>query len=825
MTLELNPEQQAGVEAVNGDFVMIAGPGSGKTRVLVERYLQMRARGIPDRDILNLTFTSSAATEMVARVGLLNSAEVFRTFHSFCLDLMKRERAHIPFPVCPTIIPVRGEQFLLMKDLLKRYPPITSYNALNDRITQWKAENVSTEQALNEEHNAGVGYFYALAYRDYERDQREQGWLDFDALMKETVKLLEVNEDVRKRNQRKYIAVDECQDTDTTQFRLLQLLYGGNIFVVGDENQCQPPGTMVQVLNRPASGRSAASTSWVPIEFLIPETDKLISWDSHEKRTRLGRGRKFRRAKRLYSGRMLRVYSNGHSTRMTPNHFVWTKFNINELETGDKNHFVYLMWKEGFGFRVGTSRFRRVSGANQLSHRGYQEGANKMWVLKTASTAAEAETLEEIYSLKYGIPECTYHNKYQHCKKTENQIRRVFDSVTHHGGYECLDDHGLLFDYPLVNWPGRKHLCKFHGYFKTVAANLIPGLMVLPTDEPYKSAVIKEIKVDMYSGPVYSLDVEKDHTYIADGIPVGNCIYEWRSAKSGNLSNFSKTFPGAKTLFLGSNYRSSARLVDFFKKVLPVDNGIASHMFSMRPVGEDVRFIRYRSEDEEANEVLNEIVNRNIVDDSAILARTNRQLQLIQRRAMSRNIKAEILGKKNVWQENEVKHLIELTKEQIMDPRPAAVVMQALIKEHNLVGRYSNTRGNLMEKDPVENINDVVRMAGRKHKETKQPLTVLQFLEWLRKITYMRRTKTEPILTLSTVHQAKGREWRYVYVVGCDQGTMPHKEGDLPEEQRIFFVACSRAADELQISFYKNRSQFLNDFVEEIEEFGEENDA
>lgn len=536
MSLQLNLEQQAGVDAVNGDFVMIAGPGSGKTRVLVERYLKMRMKGIPDRDILNLTFTNAAATEMVERVGLLNSSEVFRTFHSFCLDLMKRERTHIPFPTCPTIIPVRGEQFMLMKDLLKTYPPITSFFALRDAISEWKAENVDPEQALEEEFNSGIRYFYAMAYRDYEKKQREQGWLDFDSLMKETVNLLETNDAVRTRNQRKYIAVDECQDTDITQFKLLKLLYNGNIFVVGDENQL---------------------------------------------------------------------------------------------------------------------------------------------------------------------------------------------------------------------------------------------------------------------------------------------IYEWRSAQSGNLTNFAQTFKGAKTLYLGQNYRSTQQLVSFLKRILPVDNGLASHMQSMRPLGEEVRFISYLTEDEEANEVLNAIMDRDAADDSAILARTNRQLQLIQRRAMSRNIKAEILGKKNVWQENEVKHLIELTRENLMDSRPAAVVMTALIREHNLVYRYTNTKGNPMEKDPVENMNDIVRMAGRKSKTTGKPLTVLEFVDWMRKITHMRRTKNEPILTLSTVHQAKGREWKYVYVVGCNQGTLPHKDGELLEESRIFFVACSRAADELQISYSKVRSQFLNDFVEDIENFDE----
>lgn len=538
-TVPLNSEQQAGTDAIEGVTVMVAGPGSGKTRVLVERHLKMvMERGIPQRDILNLTFTSAAATEMVERIGLMDADKVFRTFHSFCLDLLKKERQHLPFETIPTVIPVRGEQFMLMKELLKIYRPIKSYHGLAQRITEWKAGNISVEQALDESYDARTtDYFYALAYRDYEKKCREQGWLDFDSLIKETVALLESNDDVRTRHTRKYIAVDECQDTDTTQFRLLQLLYGGNIFVVGDENQL---------------------------------------------------------------------------------------------------------------------------------------------------------------------------------------------------------------------------------------------------------------------------------------------IYEWRSAQSGNLSDFSRTFPNAKTLYLGTNYRSTAQIVEYLKSILPVDNGLASRMVSARWEGQRPRFIQYAFEDEEANETLNEIMDRDIIDSSAILARTNRQLQLIQRRAMSRNIKAEIIGKKNMWQENEVKHLIDLTKEYVMDARPAATVMQWLINDHNMVERYANTNANPMEKNPVENLNDIVRMAGRKSKATGQPLSVLEFLDWMRKITHMRRSQNSPILTLSTVHQAKGREWKHVFVVGCDQGTMPHTNGELAEESRIFFVACSRAADELTISFHKNHSQFLNAVESEIEVFGEE---
>jgi len=538
----LNSEQLVGVKSVQGNHVMIAGPGAGKTRVLVERYLGMRMSGIPDKDILNLTFTNAAATEMAERVGLLNAEDVFRTFHSFCLEFLKKERQHLPFKTCLTILPVRGEQGLLIKELKRIYHPITSTSLLYDHITTWKAQNVSPDQAL-EESGDGVEYFYALAYRDYEIKCRQQGWLDFDSQMKETVALLEANDALRARYQRKYLAIDECQDTDTTQFRLLKLLYGGNVFAVGDENQL---------------------------------------------------------------------------------------------------------------------------------------------------------------------------------------------------------------------------------------------------------------------------------------------IYEWRSAVAGNLTNFSQAFPGARTLYLGTNYRSTQKLVDFFRKILPVDNGLASHMVSGRgAAGSDPRFVHYNlGEDQEANEVLDQITSRGIQAESAILARTNRQLQLIQRRAMSRNIRSEILGKKNVWNEWEVKHLIELMKEEVTRAdQPATIVMRDLIRVHGIADIHRGMKQGQMDKDPVDNLNDVTRMAARKNKVTGQPLTVFEFLQWMNRITHMRKIKEDPILTLSTVHQAKGREWKHVFVVGANQGVMPHKEGELVEEHRIFFVACSRAADELQISWTKAHSQFLNTFQEDFEEFGmEDND-
>lgn len=523
----LNPDQTAAANAIEGDYVTIAGPGSGKTTVLLDRHIRMLGKGINPRDIMNLTFTNSAATEMQERSGIVMDEKVFRTFHSFALDLMQRERKYHLFPLCDTIIGVRGEQFQLIKDLMRVYPAITTFNSLKDKIEEWQCANLSPEDAIEQTYQGeGTDYFYACAYADYEKKCREQGWLDFHGLMKETVKLLETNDEVRQRNIKKYISVDECQDTDVTQFRLLQLIYGGNIFAVGDENQL---------------------------------------------------------------------------------------------------------------------------------------------------------------------------------------------------------------------------------------------------------------------------------------------IYEWRSAVSGNLSNFSKSFPGARTLYLGQNYRSTQKLVDFFKKITPVDNGLASHMVSMREEGEAPTFTKYGDEYEEA-EVVVDMASADVAN-TAIIARTNRQLMTIQKIAMARGIKSRILGRKNVWEQNEVKHLLDLTKERKADFRPAHVVMTELMDTHNLAGRYSHT-GSPNEKDPVENLNDIIRMAAKRG-------TVEEFLKWLNKLTYGAKSDKKPALTFTTVHQAKGREWKNVFVIGCKQGTMPHKDGELLEEARIFFVACTRAADSLDISWYGAPSQFILQFEKEFETYGE----
>lgn len=546
--MNLNPQQQEVVSSVNGVYVVIAGPGSGKTRCMVERLYKMISLGIPLSDTLFLTFTSSAAVEAAERTGIVNAEKIFRTFHSFALELIKKERAHVPFPLTDAVIPTRGEDFQLIYDLVKLHR-VRSFKDLQGKISEWKRSGVTPDQAVDEA--IGADLYYAEAYKDYETKCRQQGWLDFDSLIYETIKLLETNEDVRNRHKKKYISVDECQDTDINQFKLLKLLFTGNIMVVGDENQL---------------------------------------------------------------------------------------------------------------------------------------------------------------------------------------------------------------------------------------------------------------------------------------------IYEWRSAQPGNLSNFSRSFPGAKVLYLGQNYRSTAELVAFFRDILPEDNGIASHMVcwldALSPEqqraayeekklqdpnfttsfdewieewrGTGPQFINYVTSDMEIGTVI-ELACQD-PQNSAIISRTNHTLFKAQLYATERGIKYKNLGNKDFWEQREVQALLDYAKE-FTSSQNAAEVLNQIIATNNLYYRFRNSGGGMS--DPIQNLNDVVRLAKTKN------MAIKEFCDYINRLKYGRRSRKDRDLTFATVHQAKGREWKNVYVINAAQGVMPHQNGEIKEEKRIFFVACSRAARNLQVSWCGPKTEFLSDFDHE----------
>ncbi len=247
MISELNDAQRAAVEAGDGPALVLAGAGSGKTRVIVERILWLiDETGVDPRNILALTFTNRAAEEMRSRVASRlhtpRLASWVGTFHAFGLYVLRREMAHLDRAKTFTVFD-DTDQLALMKRLIKELPngpPRVSPREAIQWISALKQElqTPDTEDASEPEEEEPV--FRALWER-YRAALERASAVDFDDLLVLTAKLFTEHEDVLQKYKRRFqhILVDEYQDTNHAQYIIARTLSGetGNLFVVGDEDQ------------------------------------------------------------------------------------------------------------------------------------------------------------------------------------------------------------------------------------------------------------------------------------------------------------------------------------------------------------------------------------------------------------------------------------------------------------------------------------------------------------------------------------------------------------------------------------------------------------
>ena len=244
----LNDKQQEAVYYTDGPLLILAGAGSGKTRVLTHRIAYLIGeKGINPWNILAITFTNKAAGEMRERVDKLvgfGSESVWvSTFHSMCVRILRRHIGLLGFDTNFTIYDA-DDQKTLMRDVCKLLQVDTKQlkeRTLLGAISRAKNELISAEDFLRQ---AGGDYLEkktAQVYTEYERQLRANNALDFDDLLIKTVQLFHTQEDVLSsyQNRFRYIMVDEYQDTNTVQFELVRLLASGyrNLCVVGDDDQ------------------------------------------------------------------------------------------------------------------------------------------------------------------------------------------------------------------------------------------------------------------------------------------------------------------------------------------------------------------------------------------------------------------------------------------------------------------------------------------------------------------------------------------------------------------------------------------------------------
>jgi DNA helicase-2/ATP-dependent DNA helicase PcrA len=250
---KLNPQQRAAVESVDGPLLILAGAGSGKTRVITHRIAYLiEVRNVAPDSILAVTFTNKASAEMAERVDKLLQHQslakpLLATFHSFCVRVLRRDIEALRIGneglTRNFVIYDESDQQAIVKQAMRRMgldtKQLTPRTVLS-RIS-WAKNHMLDPQEIYLQSTDPVAERVAHIYEIYRKELRKANALDFDDLLLEAVRLLRSSAEVRERYNRRYryLLIDEYQDTNRPQYELMKLLAGAehNVCVVGDEDQ------------------------------------------------------------------------------------------------------------------------------------------------------------------------------------------------------------------------------------------------------------------------------------------------------------------------------------------------------------------------------------------------------------------------------------------------------------------------------------------------------------------------------------------------------------------------------------------------------------
>ena len=1026
----LNEPQREAVTHGEGPLLILAGAGSGKTRVLTHRiafliYTDQAQAG----EILAITFTNKAASEMRERVERLLGRGTrgmwLLTFHAACARILRAEADRLGYTRQFTIYDQSDARRLTKRsaDAVGVDPKRFTPSALHNQISAAKNKLIDADsyrQSVGSQFEEMVADVYDI----YERDLHRMNAMDFDDLLFRTVNLLELFEEVRDRymNTFQHVLVDEYQDTNHAQYRLLQLLVGGgrppargesqpgdrptyagpvghrNLAVVGDDAQCLVRGTQVTM----------GDGTQRPIEDVWAGDMVLAAHGSGTFRPALV----MRRHEAAASRGIVVTTRSGRRLTSTAEHIHFAGFVLGRTP---QLHMTYLMWKRGVGFRVGTSRTYtagQVKPVVGVRGRVRQEGADAAWVVSVHASDAEARAAEQVLSARHGLPTLPFNARPSGARSPDslvgNQmlIDRVFAELdTEAGGRSLLDVEGLSLRFPhftpIAHTSGRRgssrqrrrmvltlcgdrrgaspmHRISMFGYdddgrqklqslglsvrparrgstgwrYETVstdmssllstvervrvvldfqlqlnarlahnpdgvtnalpfmpASSLRPGMVMLGADGTFD--VIDDVKQVSLAEPVYDLDVDGVHNFIANGLITHNSIYSFRGADVRNILDFQEDFPDARVVKLEQNYRSTETILSAANAVIANNRGgVAKRLWSDLGQGDQIQLRDLEDEHAEARFVVGEI--ERLVDEGAsraeiaVLYRTNAMSRVIEDTLVRREIGYQVIGGTKFYERAEIKDavaylsllanpfdVVSFTRVvnsprrgigqtslqrvlahasaldiSVWDAAAAPEVVPGLgAAAVKALRRFMNTMddlramagmgdadqggargdageaqaaqrgvpvGDLLEamlsqtgyiealeaertieaQGRIENLEQLVEV-GREFDasapEDEDTLDV--FLQQIALVADAdTRSDDQGLVTLMTLHNAKGLEYPIVFIAGCEDGVFPHSraidEGGLEEERRLFYVGITRAMRQLYLTYARRRAVF-----------------
>jgi superfamily I DNA/RNA helicase len=375
----------------------------------------------------------------------------------------------------------------------------------------------------------------------------------------------------------------------------------------------------------------------------------------------------------------------------------------------------------------------------------------------------------------------------------------------------------------------------------------------------------QDLSRDQYDLVKLLIEQHGNALFTGDG---NQAIYAWRGGHNELFLSLQDNFPNVKRLFMGVNYRSTKKIVEYVKSVAPIKNELLEHFRTDNEEGIEPEIRMYSTSGREAEEVVKQIKQVE-GETTAILCRTNQGLRCVEEQLIEQSVKYHMLGDSGFWTAPEVKNVVSylqccqgitdaavlgairspfsasryLKKKQIvddikdrqhgLDPKPSAWSILtgnpnlAVVEFCKFIRSLSAYR-HLPAKDAVKNVlerlralehyqeeefvesdNNPVENLKELYKASVKHSSLGDFLNFIRRV--QAASKRKKGTAVSTIHRFKGREASQVWLVQCCEGVLPHKRSnDLAEEANLYYVACSRPQKRLHISYVGQPSRFLN---------------
>ena len=517
---KLNEEQQEAVLDIHGPSMVIAGPGAGKTSVLVARTANMIKNGVPPSSILLFTFTKKAANEIRERINNVIGEEAnsitIGTYHSLCSRILRQYCTTIGLNKRYTIYD-QEDSLTVLKKIIKEFNTKCDIDIAVKKLAYYKHNMISPTDALREAQGQGDSeILFANIYERYFSEMMKNNCVDFDMLIYLTVRILEDFPDVKNEINKKYIYIvaDESHDSSISDLRLIYNLAGEkeNICMIADNDQCLLPGTKIKTIN-----------GYKNIEDINNDDKIIVASGGSNTTVHIIENLKIND----YNGNVLKIKTeSGKEIIGTPNHLTFAK-----IKNIANKYYVYLIYKHNYGFRIGRTHYieDKENNNNHISNlkvRLNKEDGDKIWILKICNTFEESMYYEAYYSYYYGyysyyygIPNCDFSNTLK-----QDQILKLYQNInTIDRGLQLLKDKELFFEYPhysrsdMYNTETNRRKLSFTMFADKRDNNYLHKLTTNSIDKEYSDIISEYIEcyeinnkhTKYYNNTIVDLDYDK----------------------------------------------------------------------------------------------------------------------------------------------------------------------------------------------------------------------------------------------------------------------------------------------------------------------------